>query len=212
MEPLRDQWVSDPLWRNRQQLQSFVEQAPLSIAMLDRDMKYLAYSRRWLQEYGRGYANLVGFSHLLQDRLQQALDSSGRSGKHGALLCVDLDDFKSLDDSMRRTIGDLLLKQFATRLKSSVRKSDSVARLGGDEFVVLVEELSANTAEAAQQTEAISAKIFSVLSTPYWFDAHQYRCTASIGATVFNGPETAKDELIKQTDIAMYQAKKSERN
>ncbi len=149
---------------------------------------------------------------LLQDRLQQALAASERSKEHGALLFIDLDDFKSLNDTMGHATGDALLQQVASRLKANVRQADSVARLGGDEFVVLLQGLSEREFEAAQQTEATASKIFSVLTQPYWLSSHLYQCTTSIGATLFVGHQQEKDELIKQADIAMYEAKRGGRN
>jgi len=149
---------------------------------------------------------------LLQDRLQQALAASERSGKRGALLFIDLDDFKSLNDTMGHATGDALLQQVASRLQSSLRQGDSVARLGGDEFVVLLEDLSTESVEAASQAEAISKKIFATLARPYWLGTQLYHCTTSIGATLFVGNLQGREELIKQADIAMYEAKRAGRN
>ena len=149
---------------------------------------------------------------LLLDRLQQALASSARSGRLGALLFIDLDDFKALNDTLGHGIGDLLLKQVAQRLKPCLREGDTVARLGGDEFVVILEDLSEHAIEAAVQTEAISEKILAVLSQPYQLATHECRSTSSIGAILFNDNQQAMEELMKQADIAMYQAKKAGRN
>lgn len=149
---------------------------------------------------------------LLLDRLQQALASSARFGKEGALLFIDLDNFKALNDTLGHDIGDLLLQQVAQRLQSCIREGDTVARLGGDEFVVMLENLSEHTLEAAAQTEVIAEKILSALSKIYQLSTHEYNSTASIGATLFKNPEEKIDELMKQADIAMYQAKKAGRN
>ncbi|MFZ5595122.1 MAG: diguanylate cyclase domain-containing protein [Pseudomonadota bacterium] len=149
---------------------------------------------------------------LLLDRLQQALASSGRSGKGGALLFIDLDNFKSLNDTLGHDKGDLLLQQVAQRLVSCVREGDTVARLGGDEFVVMLEGLSEHAFEAAEQTEEIGQKILLALNRPYQLANHEYHSTPSIGATTFKGHQQSLDELMKQADIAMYQAKKSGRN
>lgn len=149
---------------------------------------------------------------LLLDRLQQALATSARTGRDGALLFIDLDDFKALNDTLGHDMGDLLLRQVARRLTSCVHEDDSVARLGGDEFVVLLEDLGEHDLEAAAQTEAVGERILAILGQPYQLDAHEYRCTPSIGATLFNGHKLAKEELLKQADIAMYQAKKAGRN
>jgi len=149
---------------------------------------------------------------LLLDRLKQALASSARSGREAALLFIDLDDFKTINDSLGHAIGDLLLQQVAQRLTSCVREGDTVARLGGDEFVVMLEDLSEQALEAAEQTEAIGDKILATLNQPYQLATHEYRGTPSIGATLFNDQQSGIEELLKQADIAMYQAKKSGRN
>jgi diguanylate cyclase (GGDEF)-like protein/PAS domain S-box-containing protein len=149
---------------------------------------------------------------LLMDRLNHALASSARIGRKGALLLIDLDNFKTLNDTLGHQVGDLLLQQVAQRLESCVREGDTVARLGGDEFVVVLENLSEQPLEAAAQTEAIGKKLLADLNQPYHLDAFEHHCTASIGATLFNGNRLATDELLKQADIAMYQAKKAGRN
>ncbi|HWQ95440.1 MAG TPA: EAL domain-containing protein, partial [Gammaproteobacteria bacterium] len=149
---------------------------------------------------------------LLMDRLQQAFASSARSGREGALLLIDLDDFKILNDTLGHQIGDLLLQQVAQRLESCMRDGDTVARLGGDEFLVMLEDLSEHTLEAAAQTKAIGEKILATLRQPYQLAMYEHHCTSSIGAALFNGNQQATDELVKQADIAMYQAKKAGRN
>ena len=149
---------------------------------------------------------------LLLDRLQQALASSGRSGRQGALLFIDLDNFKTLNDTLGHLTGDLLLQQVAERLISCVREGDTVSRLGGDEFVVMLEDLSEHAVEAAAQTEGIGEKILDNLSKPYQLESNEYHCTTSIGATLLSGHHQAIEELLKQADIAMYQAKKAGRN
>jgi diguanylate cyclase (GGDEF)-like protein/PAS domain S-box-containing protein len=149
---------------------------------------------------------------LLRDRLKPALASSKRSGRLGALLFIDMDDFKTLNDSLGHDMGDLLLQQVARRLELCVREGDTVARLGGDEFVVMLEDLSGQALEAATQTEIIGNKILTVLNRPYQLAMHYYHCTPSIGAILFNDHEQSVDELLKQADIAMYQAKASGRN
>lgn len=149
---------------------------------------------------------------LLMDRLQQALAFSKRSGKSGSLLFIDLDNFKTLNDTLGHEIGDQLLQQVAQRLASCVRESDTVARLGGDEFVVMLENLSEHPMQAAAQTEIVGNKILVALSQIYVLSTNEYEGTTSIGATLFMGHEKGMDELMKQADIAMYQAKKAGRN
>ncbi|MFZ2302994.1 MAG: EAL domain-containing protein [Gallionella sp.] len=160
------------------------------------------------------YDTLTGLPNrrLLMDRLKQALASSMRNGREAALLFIDLDDFKTINDSLGHATGDLLLQQVAQRLTSCVREGDTVARLGGDEFVVMLEDLSKQSLEAAEQTEAIGEKILTTLNQPYQLGNHEYRGTPSIGATLFNNKQSGIEELLKQADIAMYQAKKAGRN
>lgn len=160
------------------------------------------------------YDSLTGLPNrqLLRDRLISALASSSRSGRKGALLFIDLDNFKTLNDTLGHDMGDALLQQVAQRLEACVREGDTVARLGGDEFVVMLEDLSEHAFEAAARTEAIGGKILDSLTRPYSLAQQEYYSSSSIGATLFNGHEQAVDELLKQADIAMYQAKTSGRN
>ena len=149
---------------------------------------------------------------LLMDRLQQVLTSSSRSGRVSALLLIDLDNFKSLNDTLGHQIGDQLLVQVAQRLQSTVRDEDTVARLGGDEFIVILAGLSEQPTEAAAKAEAIGEKVLAAINLPFQLDSNEYHGTASIGITLFNDNRQAMDDLIKQADIAMYQAKKFGRN
>lgn len=149
---------------------------------------------------------------LLLDRIRQALASIARNGRAGAILFIDLDNFKTLNDTLGHDIGYLLLQQVALRMESCVREGDTVARLGGDEFVVMLEDLSDEPVEALAQTEAIGNKILATLNLPYQLATHEYRNTPSIGAAIFTDHEKSHDELLKQADIAMYQSKKAGRN
>ncbi|MEQ1600054.1 MAG: diguanylate cyclase, partial [Methylotenera sp.] len=149
---------------------------------------------------------------LLLDRLKHALATSVRSGKDVALLFIDLDNFKTLNDSLGHATGDLLLQQVAERLATCVREGDTVARLGGDEYLVMLENLSEQTIEAATQAEVISEKILSVLNQPYQLDTNVYQSTVSIGVALFSDHGQSQDDLLKHADIAMYQAKKAGRN
>jgi len=148
----------------------------------------------------------------LMGRLQHALASSDCIGREGALMLIDLDNFKILNDTRGHDTGDLLLQQVARRLESCVRDGDTVARLGGDEFVVILESLSEHPVEAAEQTKAVGEKILASLSQTCQLDTSEYHCSASIGATLFKGSSQAITELMKQADIAMYQAKNAGRN
>jgi diguanylate cyclase (GGDEF)-like protein len=149
---------------------------------------------------------------LLMDRLKQAIAGSSRSGHHGALMFLDLDHFKQLNDCLGHAMGDELLKQVATRLLSCVREVDSVARLGGDEFVVLLEDLGLNRHEATTQTEIIAGKILQALGLPYVLGANVYDSTPSIGVVVFLQDHETMEELIRRADAAMYQSKAAGRN
>jgi len=149
---------------------------------------------------------------LLLDRLQKVLSTGERSGKHGAIMFVDLDNFKNLNDTLGHDTGDTLLQQVARRLQGCVREADTIARIGGDEFIVMLEDLSEKALEAAAQTEAVGHKILDMLSRPYQLAVNKYQISASIGATLFSDHRQTADELLKQGDIAMYQAKRSGRN
>ncbi|MGZ5573532.1 MAG: sensor domain-containing protein [Methylobacter sp.] len=149
---------------------------------------------------------------LFQEQLDKALAISGRSRKYGALLFIDLDNFKSLNDALGHDMGDVLLTQVAMRLVDCLRKGDTVARQGGDEFVVMLEELSRDPKEAAIQAEEIGAKILAALNQTYHLTHHEYYSTPSIGVTLFNGHLETVDELLKRADIAMYAAKATGRN
>jgi diguanylate cyclase (GGDEF)-like protein len=130
----------------------------------------------------------------------------------GALMFIDLDHFKTLNDTLGHDKGDLLLRQVAYRLSSSVNEGDTVARVGGDEFVVVLGNLSLDEAEATMETVAVGEKILAVLGSAYQLNGVQFRSTASIGVTVFNGEQTSTDELFKQADLAMYKSKERGRN
>lgn len=149
---------------------------------------------------------------LLHDRLHQARLSSARHKHHGALMFLDLDKFKALNDTLGHDIGDLLLQQVAQRLQSCVREADTVARLGGDEFVLLLEDLSEQVTEAIRQAENIGQKILDRLNQPYDLAGKVHHSTPSIGGTLFCGQALTEEALLKQADLAMYQSKAAGRN
>ena len=155
------------------------------------------------------YDPLTGLPNrrLLLDRLGQALVLSQRSGKVGALLFLDLDHFKDLNDTLGHEVGDELLQAVAQRLLANVRVADTVARLGGDEFVVMLSDLSSNTQEAAALAQRIGEQILRGLSEPYVLRGHTHQGAASIGATLFGASAQSASELLRQADIAMYQVK-----
>jgi diguanylate cyclase (GGDEF)-like protein/PAS domain S-box-containing protein len=146
------------------------------------------------------------------DRLRHAVLANARTGHHGALMFLDLDHFKQLNDTRGHDVGDLLLQQVAHRLQGCVRAGDSVARLGGDEFVVLLESLSPQEQDAATQAEAIANKILQALGQPYTLRDTSYDSTPSIGIVIFSQEPESIEELLKKADVAMYQAKSAGRN
>ena len=160
------------------------------------------------------YDPLTGLPNrrLLLDRLKHAITTSARSVRHGALLFIDLDNFKTLNDTRGHDIGDKLLQQVARHLTACVREGDTVARLGGDEFVVMLEGLSENLPDAAAQTEAIGEKILAILNQPYDLGGYSCHITTSIGITLFAEYQGTHDDLLKQADLAMYQSKAAGRN
>ncbi|ADL56351.1 diguanylate cyclase/phosphodiesterase with PAS/PAC sensor(s) [Gallionella capsiferriformans ES-2] len=149
---------------------------------------------------------------LLLDRLRHSVSFSLRDGRHVALMFIDLDKFKKINDTLGHDIGDLLLKQVAERTLTCVRTCDTVARLGGDEFVVLLDGLAGNLHEAAAQAKQIGRKIIDTLNQSYDLAGHEYQSGASIGIALFDEHCQTAEDLLKQADIAMYQAKKAGRN
>jgi len=149
---------------------------------------------------------------LLFDRIKQGITSSSRNKKYGALLLIDLDNFKTTNDTLGHDIGDLLLQQVAQRVEASVREGDTVARLGGDEFVVMLHNLSSNYESAANETITVGNKILASLNRTYELSSYVQHSTSSIGATLFSEHQGSLEELLKQADLAMYQAKCSGHN
>lgn len=147
---------------------------------------------------------------VLLDRLQHMLAQSARTRRQGALMFIDVDHFKVLNDTLGHHKGDLLLQKVAARLTDCVRKTDTVARLGGDEFVVMLEDLDDGADDA--KVRILAEKILSHLREPFNLDGHQHYMTSSIGVTSLNGQHDSVSELLKQADLAMYQAKTLGRN
>jgi len=158
---------------------------------------------------------------LLNDRLSQTMSAGKRNRLYGALMFLDLDNFKPINDAHGHGVGDLLLIEAASRLKSCVREMDTVARFGGDEFVVMLSELDVDKAESNSQASLVAEKIRTTISEPYLLTIKhegqantivEHHCTVSIGVIVFIGNEVSQDDLIERADAAMYQAKEGGRN
>ena len=148
----------------------------------------------------------------LQSYLMHAINTCKANDKKGAVLLVDLDDFKNLNDTLGHNIGDLYLKEIADRLQSNVRINDIVGRLGGDEFIIILEHLSPDEAEAIRAVKLISNKILSKLSEPCLLETHRYQGQCSIGVTLFGGTNVEVGNLLKQAEICMFEAKNKGRN
>ena len=149
---------------------------------------------------------------LLRDRIDHALAAAQRSGQVGALLFIDLDNFKQINDARGHSVGDQLLEQVALRLSSLLRNDDSVARLGGDEFVVLLSGLGADLEAGARHAMAVAEKVRQVLDSPYRIDGALYGSSGSIGITLFPQHGERVDDLLREADTAMYRAKAAGRN
>jgi diguanylate cyclase (GGDEF)-like protein len=155
---------------------------------------------------------------LLNDRLGQAMAASKRSGRYGALIFLDLDNFKPLNDTHGHYVGDLLLIEAARRIGSCLREVDMVARFGGDEFVSVLGDLAADKSESIKQSGIVAEKIRAALDLPYVLKLKQeggaettfeHHCTSSIGVALFLSHEGGTEEMIKRADSAMYQAKEA---
>ena len=186
---------------------------PPRFVMLARDITQRRLVDEQIQHlaYHDALTNLPN-RRLLQDCLRRALVAADRHQRLGALLFIDLDNFKDLNDTMGHDQGDELLQQVALRLKSCVRESDTVARLGGDEFVVLLEELNTDGATAAMEAETVARKIQQALRQPYLLKNKNHNSTPSIGVALFGVKTDTVEELLKRADLAMYRSKTEGRN
>ena len=160
------------------------------------------------------YDPLTGLPNrrLLLDRIGHALAHVRRTRDFGALMILDLDHFKTLNDTQGHDVGDTLLQAVAERLNGCIRECDTVARLGGDEFVVLIEQLSRDPRMASEQAETIGEKIRHALSSSYVLSTHDFQTSVSLGICLFHGEEDRPEDVLKRADLAMYQAKGSGRN
>ncbi len=178
------------------------------------DISKLKHAEEKIQELAF-FDQLTGLPNrvLLIDRVRQALNANTRNKSFGALLFIDLDNFKTLNNSLGHDVGDQLLKKAAQRISRCVRTDDTVARFGGDEFVVLLANLGTQEARAAAlQAEAIGEKILAAFVETFQLDPYEYPCTPSVGVTLFSPEDRNVDELLKRADLAMYDAKTAGRN
>lgn len=149
---------------------------------------------------------------LFLDRLNAALPASARHNNYGAVLFIDLDRFKTINDTLGHECGDILLKEVGIRIKSCVREMDTVARFGGDEFVVLLEALSDELVDASHNVALVAEKIREALAQPYLLKEHELYSSPSIGICLFHDTKESVEKLLEQADMAMYQAKQAGRN
>ncbi|HEY4317453.1 MAG TPA: EAL domain-containing protein [Herbaspirillum sp.] len=169
----------------------------------ERKIHYLAY-----------YDSVTGLPNrlFLHDRLAAALERASRTGHPGALLLIDLDNFKTINDTLGHDKGDMLLQEVASRLQANARRVDMVARLGGDEFVMMLEDLAEEEQTAGSQVHTVGEKVLNALSQPFELGNTLHHTSASIGITLFHDNQDQANELLKRADMAMYQAKAAGRN
>jgi diguanylate cyclase (GGDEF)-like protein len=194
----------------------------VSVVHVSRDIT----DRKKIEEQIRELAFYDTLTHLanrrlLNDRLGQAMAASKRSGRYGAVMFLDLDNFKPLNDTHGHNIGDLLLVEVARRITRCVREMDAVARFGGDEFVVMLNELDMDQELSIKQAGLVAEKIRVTLAAPYLLTSRdgddteisvEHHCSASIGVVLFINHEASPEDVLKWADMAMYQAKESGRN
>lgn len=170
-----------------------------------------AQTKIWHQAYFDPLTDLPN-RRLLFDRLERDLSRARRHGHLGAVLYLDLDHFKTINDSLGHPVGDKLLCQIADRFSASLRREDTAARIGGDEFVVLLSEVGSDPERSADMTQSVAEKLHAVLVQPYYTEGHELHITVSIGVNVFPGEANDAADVLKQADAALYRAKESGRN
>lgn len=171
--------------------------------MVEKDLLYLAFRDPLTGIYNR--------THFM-DRLNYVMRRDERTQRHAGILFIDLDNFKTVNDTAGHLVGDKLLKQCARRLQSNVREHDTIARWGGDEFIVLVDNLSPSRARTMEILEQIAQNLLSALGKPYFIDSQEFHCSATIGISLFRGFSHPIESVINQADRAMYKAKLSGKN
>lgn len=223
-ELIRNKYWAGEIWNRRKDGEIYPEWMTIT-AVTDEHDNITHYIGAFSDTSGRIAAesqirNLAFYDHLtklanrrlLADRLQQAIAASDRKQGHGALLFLDLDNFKTLNDTKGHETGDRMLIEVANRLKDCVRETDTVARVGGDEFAIVLQDLGGTDKEAAIQAEKVVENILKAIRHPYDLGGIEHHSTASIGISLFADPKISIEELFKRADTAMYQAKNSGRN
>jgi diguanylate cyclase (GGDEF)-like protein/PAS domain S-box-containing protein len=219
----QDEWSGEIMQRRRDGSTIIVEthwtllrdeqQVPYAVLGINTDITERKAAEREIQ-YLAFYDPLTGLPNrqLLRDRLRHALAVEARRSMVGALLFIDVDNFKALNDTLGHAIGDLFLQQLARRLQACLRESDTLARLGGDEFVIVLEGLAATPHEAAALAMSVAEKVLASFAPPFQLSEYVHHSTSSIGVTLFNDQPATQDELLQRADLAMYQAKAQGRN
>lgn len=181
------------------------------VTMIDTSQSHAAESRI---EQLAFYDQLTDLPNrqLLRERLEKATHSSAQSGEYGALLHIDMDEFKTVNDTRGHEVGDRILARLAVKLARCVRRKDTVARIGGDEFCLIIEDAGQSDHAALQYAEQVASSVFSAINAPLVVGDHEHFMTASIGITLFQGDIETVDDLMKQAELAMYQAKREARN
>jgi diguanylate cyclase (GGDEF)-like protein/PAS domain S-box-containing protein len=209
----RDKDGSELTVASRSTLVGNPEAGVRSIFVINTDVTEQKVSRARIHRLAY-YDEVTGLPNrvLLRERLESALQTSRVTGQTGAVFFIDMDDFKTLNDTAGHDVGDVLLEQIAGRLSSAVRANDCVARLGGDEFVVMVEGLGTNVETAGMRAEAIGRQILQAMRDVYHLEGYDYQGTASVGVTLLGADSDEVDDLLKRADMAMYRSKEQGRN
>lgn len=219
----KNSWQGE-IWNRRKNGEVYLEWLSIT-AVIGKDGKVMNYVAAFVDFTDRKRAeneiHLLAYydplsqlpnRRLLLDRLRQAVANGARNQSGGALLFIDLDNFKNLNDTRGHGVGDMMLIEVAKRLRACVRDGDTLSRFGGDEFVLLLEGLSEDRSHAAMQALEVGEKVLDVLSQIYLLDGSEFHSSSSVGVTLFFNYAEKLDELLKQADTAMYEAKKAGRN
>lgn len=213
------------MWNRRKNGEEYLQWTHMTAVMSDNDESVINYVITLVDVTQRNaaenkikqlafYDQLTGLPNrqLLMERLEQARRNTTRDGHYGAVLYLDLDDFKTLNDTRGHDVGDKFLTLVSQRLSDCVRRTDTVARIGGDEFVIVLEQLGLSEEMASKRADQLCQKILYAQAQPYTIDGMEHFSTLSIGVTLFQGEEQSVDDLLKHADLAMYQSKGAGRN